>query len=79
MDNRVYRPEDPSYLEVHNYENTIRISTPHHDSNSDDWIQMFYTAMVGITFPPECILTAMKEFAEEQLESFKDDEGDPNN
>ena len=80
----VYSKEEPAYLEVNNYDNTIRISTPHHDSTIDDWIQMFYTAMVGVTFHPEQVLEAMREFAEERLPEEDDhlemfEDGDPNN
>lgn len=44
------------------------------DAGADDILQAVYTAMVGMTFHPNGVLEAMKEFAEERLPKPKEEE-----
>lgn len=44
---------------------TVTIENDCEDLTIKEWCQMFYTAMIGITFYPETILDGMKDFAEE--------------
>lgn len=50
---------------VEENDRTITIENEHEDLTIKEWCQMFYTAMIGITFYPETILEGMKDFAEE--------------
>lgn len=54
-------------LSATSYERNIEISQPNDDLSAEEWVEMFFGAMVGITFLPVTILNAMKDFAEEQL------------
>lgn len=54
-------------LSATSYERNIEISQPNDDLSAEEWVEMFFGAMVGITFLPVTILKAMKDFAEEQL------------
>lgn len=63
-------------LEVENYDKTVTIAEPHEDLTANDWIEMFYGAMVSITFIPRTVLEAMRDYAEERLELMTEDEND---
>lgn len=53
---------------------TITIENEHEDLTIKEWCQMFYTAMIGITFYPETILDGMKDFAEELKSELEESE-----
>jgi len=59
---------------VEENDRTITIENEHEDLTIKEWCQMFYTAMIGITFHPETIINGMKDFAEELKEEFKKSE-----
>lgn len=40
------------------------------DATVDELVNAFYAAMVGITFSPNLVITAMKQFVKEQDETF---------
>lgn len=44
------------------------------DASIDDLLTAFYGACVGVTFPPQCVLEAMRDFAEERLPKNNEDE-----
>lgn len=50
---------------VEENDRTITIENEHEDLTIKEWCQIFYTAMIGITFYPETIINGMKDFAEE--------------
>lgn len=50
---------------VEENDRTITIENEHEDLTIKEWCQIFYTAMIGITFYPETILDGMKDFAKE--------------
>lgn len=56
---------------VEENDRTITIENEHEDLTIKEWCQIFYTAMIGITFYPETILDGMKDFAEELKEELK--------
>lgn len=56
---------------VEENDRTIIIENEHEDLTIKEWCQIFYTAMIGITFYPETILDGMKDFAEELKEELK--------
>ena len=62
-------------LENENYERTITVAEQHEDLKANDWVVMFYGAMVTATFSPQGVLEAMRDFADDHLENdFTDDE-----
>lgn len=44
------------------------------DAGADDFIEAFYSMLVGLTFPETGVLRAMKEFAEEKLSVLEPEE-----
>lgn len=55
MDNRVYRPEDPMYIKIHNFDDTVTWESPHHDANLETLFDRFRGLLVTIGFPEESI------------------------
>lgn len=65
MDNRVYRPEDPMYIKIHSYENTVTWESPHHDTNLTEIFDNFKGLLITIGFMPESIDNHIMEMADE--------------
>ena len=59
-------------LSATSYERHVEVSQENDDLTTEEWVEMFFGAMVGITFLPVTILKAMKDFAEEQLPYVKE-------
>jgi len=77
--------EDPYYLG--NFEcppTKFTVQTGHRtiiqelpwDAGADDLCDAFYTALVGMTFHPDGIIQAMKEFVEERTPEEEIDDGE---
>lgn len=54
-------------LTVNNYDYTITAEDTHEDLSIRNWIQMFTTAMIGISFLPETVYQGLKDYSEEFL------------
>ena len=52
-------------LSLTNYGKTITFSSPYDDEPIEDIIHAFYSLMIGVTWSPEQVITAMSEFVEE--------------
>lgn len=65
-------------LSATSYERNVEISQQNDDLSASEWVEMFFGAMVGITFLPVTILNAMKDFAEEQLPYVEEKDEDFN-
>lgn len=66
--------KQPTILSLVTYNNKFTWETDHSDINIDDLLEAFYGLCVGVTFAPEAVLQGMKDFAEERLDSFREDE-----
>jgi len=75
MDNRFYRPEDPMYIKIHNYEDTVTWESPHHDAKISDIFDKFKGLLVSIGYASEAIDRCIVEMSEE-INSHKDDDCD---
>lgn len=51
-----------SKMVVENYDRTITQELPYSDSTLDDWLQMFKTAMVGITYPESAVEEGIADY-----------------
>jgi hypothetical protein len=74
IDNRVYRPEDPMYIKIHSYQNTVTWESPHHDTNLAELFANFKNLLITIGFMPDTIDSCIIEMAEEidpQKDLFK--------
>lgn len=69
MDNRVYRPEDPMYIKIHCFEDTITWESPHHDTDLETLFDKFKGLLVAIGFSEEMINKHIIKFAEELQDS----------
>jgi DNA-binding ferritin-like protein (Dps family) len=54
-------------MTVKNYDTTIVIEKDHSDLTMSEWLEMFSTAMIGISFPKSVVAEGMAYFAEELL------------
>ena len=54
-------------LSATSYERHVEVSQENDDLTAEEWVEMFFGAMVGITFLPVTVLNAMKDYAEEHL------------
>lgn len=70
MDNRVYRPEDPMYIKIHCFEDTITWEYPHHDTDLKTLFDKFKGLLVTIGFSEEMINNHIIEIAEELQDSY---------
>ena len=78
MDNRVYRQEDPMYIKIHNFDDTVTWESPHHDTNLETLFDKFKGLLVAIGFSEEIIdqhiIEIANELQSERLaEEHKDD------
>lgn len=75
MNNRVYRPDDPMYIKIHNFDDTITWESPHHDTDLGTIFDKFKGLLVAIGFSEEMINKHIIEIAEELQgeEANKDD------
>lgn len=69
MDNRVCRPEDPMYIKIHCFEDTITWESPHHDTDLRTLFDKFKGLLVAIGFSEEVINKHIIDFAEELQDS----------
>lgn len=53
------------------YGTKVTIDCDHADISADDAVQMFYTAMVGLTFNENSIAGAMDDFVKNKKESWE--------
>lgn len=65
MNNRVYRPDDPMYIKIHNFDDTITWESPHHDTDLGTIFDKFKGLLVAIGFSEEMINKHIIEIAEE--------------
>ena len=65
MDDRVYRPEDPMYIKIHSYEDTVTWESPHHDTSLSDMFDKLKGLLVSIGYAPDSIDSCIVEIAEE--------------
>ena len=72
MNNAVYRPEDPMYIKIHNFDDTVTWESPHHDSTLETLFDGFKGLLVTIGFHEESInryiLKAAKELQNDYIE-----------
>jgi len=67
----------PTVVTVQTGNATIRQELPW-DVGSDDLIQAFYTAMIGMTFTPKGAVEAMYEWSKDHLQCLEPDMFDEN-
>lgn len=58
----MYNERRISKMVVENYDHTITQELPYNDSTIDDWLQMFKTAMVGITYSEEVVVEGIADY-----------------
>ena len=63
-----------SSMTVKNYDTTIIIEKDNSDLTMSEWLDMFATAMMGITFPKEVLARGMVQFGEELLNEINETE-----
>lgn len=65
MDNKIYRPDDPMYIKIHNFDDTITWESPHHDTDLGTIFDKFKVLLVAIGSSEEMINKHIIEIAEE--------------
>lgn len=65
----------PTKITFQTGERTITLELPW-DAGADDIIQAVYTAMIGMTFHPDCVTDAMEQFVEEHKPLLNENEKD---
>lgn len=69
MDNRVCRPDDPMYIKIHCFEDTITWESPHHDTDLGTLFDKFKGLLVTMGFSEEIVNKHIIDFAEELQDS----------
>ena len=69
MDNRVYRPDDPMYIKIHCFEDTITWESPHHDTDLEILFDKFKGLLVAIGFSEDIINQHIIETGKELQDS----------
>lgn len=74
MDNRVYRPDDPMYIKIHCFDDTITWESPHHDTDLGILFDKFKGLLVAIGFSEEMINNHIIEIAKELQSDYLEEE-----
>ena len=55
------------------YGHTMEWRSEFDDCGMEEFLDAFYGCMIGLTFPPKTVLSAMKEYADERLPLMETD------
>jgi hypothetical protein len=61
-------------MTVKSYDTSIVIEKGNSDITIHEWLEMFATSMMGITFPKEVVARGMVEFGQELLNEINETE-----
>ena len=74
MDNRVCRPDDPMYIKIHCFDDTITWESPHHDTDLGILFDKFKGLLVTIGFSEEVINKHIIEITKELQSDYLEEE-----
>lgn len=74
MNNGVYHPEDPMYIKIHSFEDTVTWESPHHDTDLGTLFDKFKGLLVAIGFSEKIINEHIIEIADELQGDYIEEE-----